>query len=82
MTLGDDQVGDRIVTDPAVLGGKPIVRGTRVAVYLIRDWVESGHTAEEIAEDYPDLTVENVEAAVAYDETDPQATSVRSQTGL
>jgi uncharacterized protein (DUF433 family) len=57
---------DRIVTDPAVLLGKPIVRGTRVSVELIAGLVEAGQRPEQIVDDYPDLTVEDVEAAVAY----------------
>ncbi len=55
-----------IVTNPAVLGGKPIVRGTRVAVELIVGWVASGHTPDEIVEDYPDFTHEDIEAALAF----------------
>jgi uncharacterized protein (DUF433 family) len=57
---------ERIVTDPAVLLGKPIVRGTRVPVWLIVELVEAGHSPEQIINDYPDLTVDDVEAAVAY----------------
>lgn len=74
-------VGDRarIVADPAVLGGKPIVRGTRVAVYLIVDWVASGHTPEEIVEDYPDLTIEDVEAALEYAGTAETPTEVSTR---
>ncbi len=58
---------ERIVSDPAVLLGKPIVRGTRVPVYLIVGLVEAGQTSEQIVDDYPDLTVEDVAAALAYD---------------
>ncbi len=57
---------ERIVTDPAVLLGKPIVRGTRVPVWLIVGLVEAGQTPEQIVNDYPDLTVEDIEAALAY----------------
>jgi len=69
---------ERITRNPEILGGKPIVRGTRVPVYLIVDWVESGHTPEEIVEDYPDLTVEDVEAALAYAKAVQERTEVRS----
>ncbi len=69
---------ERITTNPEVLGGKPIVRGTRVPVYLIVDWVNSGHTPDEIVDDYPDLTVEDVAAAVAYAKAEHERTEVRS----
>lgn len=63
----DDTVTiERITRNPAVLGGKPIVRGTRISVALINDWVASGQTPTEIVDDYPVLTAEDIEAAVAY----------------
>ena len=58
---------ERIATDPAVLSGKPIVGGTRIPVYLIVGLVEAVQTLEQIVDDYPDLTVEDVVAALAYD---------------
>ena len=69
---------ERIVSDPAVLLGKPIVRGTRVPVYLIVGPVEAGQTPEQIVDDYPDLTIEDVEAAVAYAAREPARTEVRA----
>jgi uncharacterized protein (DUF433 family) len=55
-----------ITRNPSVLGGKPIIRGTRIAVSLVADWVDAGVPIEQILEDYPDLTRDDVEAAVAY----------------
>jgi uncharacterized protein (DUF433 family) len=69
---------ERIVTDPAVLLGKPIIRGTRVPVYLIVGLVEAGQAAEQIVDDYPDLTIEDVEAAVAYAARESARTEVRA----
>ncbi len=69
---------ERIVTDPAVLLGKPIMRGTRVPVYLIVGLAQAGQTPEEIVDDYPDLTVEDIEAAVAYAAQEAARTEVRS----
>jgi uncharacterized protein (DUF433 family) len=69
---------ERIVTDPAILMGKPIIRGTRVPVWLIVGFVESGQTPEQIVDDYPDLTVEDVEAAVAYAAEERHRTEVRA----
>jgi len=59
-------IEERIVTDPSVLLGKPVIRGTRVPVELIVGLVEVGQTPAQIADDYPDLSVEDVEAAVAF----------------
>ena len=56
----------RGVRDPLVLRGKPIVRGTRVPVYLIVDFVNNGVTPAQIVADYPDLTAEDVAAALAF----------------
>ena len=69
---------ERIVTDPAVLLGKPIIRGTRVPVYVIVGLVEAGQTLEQIVDDYPDLTVEDVAAAVAYAAQERARTEVRA----
>lgn len=72
---------ERITRNPAILGGQPIVRGTRVPVYLIVDWVNSGHTPEEIVADYPDLTVEDLEAALAYAAAERERTDGHSGKG-
>ena len=57
---------DRITSDPAVLGGKPIVRGTRISVALILEWVASGATRDDIIRKHPQLTAEDVEQALGY----------------
>lgn len=56
----------RIVTDPAILGGKPIVRGTRISVEFILELIGSGATADDIIRAYPHLTREDVSAAVRF----------------
>lgn len=68
---------DRIEVNPAIMLGKPVVRGTRIPVYLIVDWVESGHSPEEIVDGYPDLTVEDVKAAVVYAREEKARTEIR-----
>jgi uncharacterized protein (DUF433 family) len=57
---------DRIVSNPAILGGKPIVRGTRISVELILEWVASGATRDEILRKHPHLSAADVEQALAY----------------
>jgi uncharacterized protein (DUF433 family) len=56
----------RISIDPQVCGGKPCIKGTRVYVATILDGLAEGVTQQEILEHYPQLTVEDVRAALAY----------------
>lgn len=72
-----DLVADHITIDPDVMLGKPIIRGTRVPVYLIVDFIACGQTPAEIVADYPDLTIEDVEAAIAYTRQDAERTEIR-----
>lgn len=46
--------------------GKPCIRGTRIWVSLILDLLASGMSMEEVLEEYPQLTVEDIRAAIAY----------------
>lgn len=59
-------VTDRIVTDPAIMMGKPVIRGTRITVELILRKLAEGATEAELREDYPHLTTEDIRAAMAY----------------
>lgn len=57
---------DRISIDPAVLLGQPTVRGTRMRVSDVLSLLAAGADANEIVRDYPYLTVEDVQACLAY----------------
>ena len=57
---------DRISVDPNVCFGKPCIKGTRIWVSLILDFLASGMSFDEILEDYPSLTIEDIRAAIAY----------------
>ena len=57
---------NRISIDPNVCFGKPCIRGTRIWVSLLLDFLASGMTVEEILAEYPQLTVEDIYAAIAY----------------
>lgn len=57
---------DRIQSDPGILGGKPCIRGTRISVELILEWVASGASRADILRAYPHLQREDVEQALAY----------------
>ena len=57
---------DRITHDPAVMGGKPCIRGLRVTVGTLIGLLASGHTAAEILAAYPYLEALDLQAALAY----------------
>ena len=61
-----NEILSRIAVDPRVCFGKPCVRGTRIWVSLLLDFLASGATMEEILENYPQLKREDVLAAIAY----------------
>lgn len=57
---------DRIASDPAVLAGKPVVKGTRISVELILGWLANGWTYEQILASYPHITREDILATLAF----------------
>jgi uncharacterized protein (DUF433 family) len=56
----------RISVDPLVCAGKPCIRGTRIWVSLLLDFLASGTSMEEILEQYPQLKREDLLAVIAY----------------
>ena len=57
---------DRITIDPEILVGKPVIRGTRLAVEFILDLLAQGWTEAEILRNYPGLAREDLRACLAY----------------
>lgn len=57
---------NRIVCDPNIFGGKPIIRGMRIKVETILALLEQGMTPEQILQDYPDLEMDDIRACLAY----------------
>lgn len=57
---------ERIVWDPKIMSGKPVIRGTRIPVETILRWLGRGASVEELLEQYPTLTREDVNAAHAF----------------
>jgi uncharacterized protein (DUF433 family) len=57
---------ERITANPNILGGKPIIRGTRISVEFILDLLASQVSEEGILEDYPHLTKEDIHACLRY----------------
>jgi uncharacterized protein (DUF433 family) len=56
----------RITVDPNVCFGKPCIRGHRIWVSLVLDFLAEGMTVEELLAQYPDLTAEDIRACIAY----------------
>lgn len=57
----------RLITiDPKKRGGKPCIRGLRITVYDVLDYLASGMSQEEILSDFPDLTREDIRACLAF----------------
>ncbi len=61
-----DELLERISIDPRVCFGKPCIRGHRIWVSLVLDLLSSGLSTEEVLEEYPQLSREDVLACVAY----------------
>ncbi len=57
---------NRISIDPNICFGKPCIKGTRIWVSLILDYLSSGMSIDELLEEYPHLTKEDILAAIAY----------------
>ena len=57
---------ERIVADPGVLAGKPVIRGTRMAVEFVLDLLANGWSEEEILKNYPRLTAEDIRACFGW----------------
>ena len=55
-----------ITIEPGKRGGKPCIRGLRITVYDVLDYLASGMTQAEILRDFPDLTEEDIRACLAF----------------
>jgi uncharacterized protein (DUF433 family) len=55
-----------IEVDPQVMGGKPVIKGTRITVEIILDWLAAGWSESEIFENYPRLTPDALKAIFAF----------------
>ena len=64
--MTDEELRERIEVDPKVMAGKPCIRGTRIPVRMIVNLLAHGATFNEILEDYPRLTREDILACLLY----------------
>jgi len=58
--------GTRIATDPSICHGQACIRGTRIPVSVVLDNIADGATPEDIIAEYPSLSKEDIQAAIAY----------------
>lgn len=61
-----EELLERITVDPNVLAGKPVIKGTRIPIYLIIELIASGMTIEDVLKEYPELKEDDVKAALLY----------------
>jgi uncharacterized protein (DUF433 family) len=59
-------LSERIVVDPEILAGRPVIRGTRLAVEFILELLAAGQTEEDLLTSYPGLTREDILACLSY----------------
>jgi uncharacterized protein (DUF433 family) len=62
----EEELLERIVINPKVMGGKPIVKGTRITVEQVLKLLSQGLSTREILEDYPHLSKEDISAVLLY----------------
>ena len=63
------KLSEKIEMDPKVCGGKPVIKGTRIPVSVILEQMEEGESWESILVSYPELTKEDLQAALYYART-------------
>ena len=74
---------DIITIEPGKRGGKPCIRGMRITVYDVFSYLAAGMTEQEILEDFPDLTAEDIQACYAFAaDREGHATVAHSETSV
>ncbi|MGH1365360.1 MAG: DUF433 domain-containing protein [Calditrichia bacterium] len=56
----------QIISDPQVMMGKPVIKGTRITVELLLEKLAAGETFDQLLEAYPQLNLQSIQAAMAY----------------
>lgn len=62
----EEKINSLIIQNPEILGGEPCIKGTRISVQLILENLAAGRTKQQLCYSYPSLSVEAIEAAIAY----------------
>lgn len=66
MAANPNSLLHRITINPAVRSGQPIIRGTRITVWDVLGWLAGGMSTGEIIQDYPELSLEDIQAVHQY----------------
>jgi uncharacterized protein (DUF433 family) len=69
---------DRITIEPDKRGGKPCIRGLRITVYDVLEYLASGMTEQEILTDFPDLAADDIRAVLAFAQATSSSHTARS----
>jgi len=64
--MAEQDLTSRVTVDPNVCGGQPCIRGTRIYIAIILDSLAEGLTPDQIIQEYPQLTLDDIRAALAY----------------
>ena len=64
--MRDESLLKRIIVDPMVMVGKPIIKGTRLTVELVLNLLAHGSTVREIVNEYDGLTVQDIQACILF----------------
>lgn len=64
------KIASRVVRDPSIMSGAPVVRGTRVPALTIVAYLRAGHSDQEVFEDYPTLPVDGIDAVRRWAEVE------------
>ena len=64
--MAQEELLNRVIADPSICGGKPCIRGTRIYIAIILDGLAEGLTPQQIIDHYPQLTSDDIRAALAY----------------
>lgn len=64
--MSANQLLDRVTVDPAICAGKPCIKGTRIYIAILLDALAEGLTPEQVIDHYPQLSVDDIHAALAY----------------
>lgn len=59
-------MNDRIIIDPEICNGRPVVKGTRISVQTVLEFLSAGDTVDDVLEEYPSLTREDVLACMDW----------------
>jgi uncharacterized protein (DUF433 family) len=60
------ELKDRITVAPGIRGGKPCIKGTRIAVYDVLEYLAGGMTEDQILKDFPNLTQDDIRACLSF----------------